>query len=107
MKSKFLCPSCEHPLQWKFAPEKSDKNPSPYAIVWCGNSRCPSDAAANNGGSGPTEEAAYRALLLSVKHEEDKEIAEETPELSAEDCRNLAEDWKAEHANDIERSGGV
>jgi len=36
-----------------------------------------------------------------------KEIAEETPELSAEECRNLAEDWKAEHANDMEKAGGV
>jgi len=70
-------------------------------IVWCGNVRaCPSEEAANNGGSGPTEEAAYRALLLSVKHEEDRETEAECEPLSAEDLRDKNAWAKAEHANE-------
>jgi len=107
MTSKFTCPRCSHPLQIKHeltpAPERRVK-----VIVWCGNVRaCPSEEAANDGGSGPTEEAAYRALLLSVKAEEDKETERECEPLSPEDLRDKNEWAKAEHANDMQKGGGV
>ncbi len=108
MKSKtFTCPSCNLALQMELAPAKSPKNPQPYYILHCGNSRCPSPFATNDGGTGDTEEAAYRSLLLAVKHEEDKEIEQESEPLTPEELRERNEIEKAEHANDLSRSGGA
>lgn len=99
MKSSFLCPACNQPLQKDFAKDR------PF-MLWCSNPRCPSDVS-NNGGSGPTEEAAYRALLLAVKHEEDREMERECEPLTEEDAKDKAAWAKAEHANDIAKSGGI
>jgi len=112
MKSKFQCPSCQNVLQKQIAPAKSAKNPQPYVILWCGNrSRCPSVEAANNGGSGETEEAAYQSLLLAVKHEEElMDNAAEQHELATltEEDQADRNAWaKAEHANDMQKSGGA
>lgn len=103
-RSHFLCPLCNQPLQKQLSQLLLR---GPQVTLWCGNvSRCPSERAANDGGSGATEEAAYRALLLAVKHEEDN--AEEPEQvLSAEELHERNEDWKADHANDIAKSGGV
>lgn len=108
MTSKtYLCPSCQNPLTKQIAPANSAKNPTPYVILYCATGpRCPSAEAANNGGSGPTEEAAYQNLLLSVKHEEDKLEPEWEP-LSPEDLHDRNEWAKAEHANDMAKSGGA
>ena len=100
MKSdRFQCPSCGNLLQVKHeltpAPERRVN-----VIVWCGNvSRCPSERATNDGGSGPTEEAAYRALLLAVWHEEDNAKEPETV-LSAEELHDKNAWAKADRHND-------
>lgn len=98
MKSdRFQCPCCSNQLQKEVNPPTVAT--ARHTIVWCGNPRCPSDVS-NNGGTGPTEEAAYRALLLSVKHEEDRETERECEPLTAEDLKDRNEWAKAERKND-------
>lgn len=95
----FRCPMCNQPLQKEI--KGSQYHDAIRVILWCGNvSRCPSAEAANNGGSGPTEEAAYRALLLAVKHEEDQETEVECEPLTAEYLKDRNEWAKAERKND-------
>ncbi len=95
-KSRYTCPSCNLALQIA----RSPKNPNPFFVLWCGNSRCPSDYATNDGGTGDTEEAAYRSLLLAVKHEEDKTTEAECEPLTPEDQKERNADAMAERAND-------
>ncbi len=84
----------------EIAPAKSAKNPAPHHIVWCGNSRCPSYYATNDGGTGATEEAAYRSLFLAVKHEEDKLTEQGCEPLTPEEQKDRNADAMAERAND-------
>ncbi len=88
----------------ELAPAKSPKNPEPYTIIWCGNSHCPSDYATNDGGTGDTEEEAYRSLLLAVKHEEDKTTEAECEPLTPEEQKDRDKWAIAEHQNDLAKS---
>lgn len=97
MKSKFKCPSCEEYLDCKIVPEQARL---PYTILYCLNVRCTSDVAQREGGSGPTAEAAYRALLNAVEHEND-------PEYSPEVIKEREADACAERKAERERDGGV
>jgi hypothetical protein len=95
----FLCPSCEKPLA-------SDQHPlvaGGYFTMWCPNKRCPSDVAQWDGGSGPTQEAAYRSLCAAVDHE--SEMLSETEEaIAAQKEKDL--EFKADRDMDRERAGG-
>lgn len=73
----FLCPSCNNPLDSEQQPAALADQGS-YWILWCKNKRCPSDVAQWDGGSGPTQEAAYRSLCAAVDHE--SEMLSETEE---------------------------
>src|SRR4051812_36721205 len=98
MKSKLTCPSCRNRLEMETHPAKSTKNPQPYVTIWCGVGRCPSTAA-NDGGSGPTEQDAYVSLLAAVDTETEKEC-EPWQNESDEDRKERIEDQKAERKSD-------
>lgn len=100
MKSKFKCPSCRAPLAMEEHPTRSKVNPKPYIVIFCGNVRCPSDAAQKEGGSGPTEEEAYRSLDAVIDHETESE-------LDPIEQKDRIEWEKAEHKNDMEKAGGA
>ena len=97
---KFHCPGCRELLTIEFRPANVDK---PYCIMWCSTGpRCPSPAA-NDGGSGPTEEEAYRSLLAAVDQETEKEC-EPLVKYSPDELKERILTQKAEHENDLKRS---
>jgi hypothetical protein len=100
MKSSFPCPACNQPLAREEHPPRSKTNPRPYIMLFCENPRCPSDAARNDGGSAETEGRAYVSLCNAIDNETESEcdpIAKKNRDAWA----------AAEHANDLERSGGA
>lgn len=99
MNSKFVCPECNQRLSVQRVPRHAE---APYSIVWCSNPRCTSDVAQKNGGSGPNEEEAYRSLLCAVNHE-----GEERCESDPYEVRERILCDKADHENDIAKSGGA
>jgi len=106
MKSKqFVCPACQQYLTKELRPSKSPKNPQPYVILYCANPRCISDAAKDDGGSGPTEQSAYRSLCLSIDNETEQECEPWEGESEA-DRKERIKDQIAERLNDMERAGG-
>jgi len=80
-------------------PPRSKVVTKPYVQLYCENPRCPSDAAQNDGGSGPTEQSAYRSLCSVI----DTETENECDHIEQSDRNAWA---KAEHANDMQKSGG-
>lgn len=97
MKSKHHCPSCQQLLTLEELPPRSKTVPKPYFQVFCGNPRCPSDAAQKDGGSGDTEGHAYLSLCNAIDNETENECDPE-----AQKDRN---EWaKAEHASDLAKS---
>ncbi len=73
---KFKCPACKTPLEKEQRPKSPMEPILPYWILWCANPRCISDSAKGNGGTGPTEEAAYQSLCIAVDNETEKECVE-------------------------------
>ncbi len=96
MKSTLRCPVCGNPLNVERHPDSADG----YYILWCGVGRCPSYAA-NQGGSGPTELAAFEELDRCVV----EEVLEATPQLSPQEELERRYAILADHANDLKRQG--
>lgn len=97
MKSKFKCPACDQPLfvEWsKFIPLVAK-----YAVVGCDNPRCSSNVAQKDGGSGPTEEAAYLSLCNAVDNECEEQV-------NWQEKRERDKEAKADRDMDRERAGG-
>lgn len=90
---RFTCPSCSVPLT---AEELYDHSWQ----LGCDNPRCPSDVAQKDGGSGKTQEDAYRSLCNAVDNE-----CEQLMDLDAKRERDLQA--MAERQMDRERSGGA
>lgn len=91
------CPACGQSLTMEEHPNPSKQNPKPYFMLFCENPRCLSDVARNDGGSAPTEAAAFNALCMAVDHEIESILPIEQQDRNA---------WaKADHANDIAKGG--
>jgi hypothetical protein len=105
MKSKLCCPACQEYLTKELHPAKSAATPKPYVLLFCENPRCISHVANHEGGSGPTEQAAYRALCFAVDNETEQECDPWDGE-SEVDRRERLKDQIAERLNDMERAGG-
>ncbi len=74
MKStEYTCPACHNPLLKELHPNPSKRNPNPYTVLYCGNPRCPSDVAQNDGGSADTEHKAYLSLCNAMDNETENE----------------------------------
>ncbi len=95
MKSTYPCPACKTLLLKELHPNPSKKNPNPYHVLYCGNPRCPSDVARQDGGSAETEHKAYLSLCNAC----DNELAD----LDNAEIQQDKNAWaKAERKNDQE-----
>ena len=99
MISTFRCPSCSSILEQELHPAKAAK---PYVLVYCPNPRCISDAAKDDGGSGPTEEDAYRSLCAAVDNETEQQCEPWEGESTLDRKERILTE-KAERKNDRDR----
>jgi hypothetical protein len=70
MISTFRCPNCQQLLSKELHPRNA---PKPYVQLWCTSRQCHHTAAQWEGGSGPTEENAYRSLCAAVDNETEQQ----------------------------------